>query len=218
MAFTFFIFYIVILIFSVMVHEISHGYVARRLGDDTAEMAGRLTFNPIRHIDPVGSILVPLVLYLAHLPGLAWAKPVPYNPHKLYKDFRYGPLKVALAGPLSNFALVALFALLARFSAGIVSPGFTTLLGFVAYLNAFLAIFNLVPIPPLDGSKILPLILPRRYGDAIERVGFFGILLVFLFISIFSGVISYLASSLFAFAVGPHALGVMCASSLGLCV
>jgi Zn-dependent protease len=192
-----FIFYLLVLIFSVVIHEVSHGLAARALGDDTAEREGRLTLNPLRHIDPIGSIAVPLLMYLSHLGGLAWAKPVPYNPAKLYKDFIYGPLKVALAGPLSNISLVVLFGLLARIFISVLNPAVIGLFGFIALLNAFLAVFNLVPIPPLDGSKILPLILPYSWGVRVERIGLGGIFFVFIFIYFFSPFISTAALWLF---------------------
>lgn len=197
-----FLFYIFVLVFSVVIHEVSHGLVARQLGDDTAEAAGRLTLNPLKHIDPFGSVLLPLLLYIAHLPGIAWAKPVPYNPYKLFKDFKFGPLKVALAGPISNIGLVILASLLARLAAGW-NPIMAGLLGLVAFLNCFLAVFNLLPIPPLDGSKILPLIFPR-YAAQIERIGFFGVIFIFIFIYIFSGLVSTVAGYIFVFFAGPN--------------
>ncbi|MEK7076964.1 MAG: site-2 protease family protein, partial [Patescibacteria group bacterium] len=101
-----FIFQLLVLVFSVMIHEISHGYMAERLGDPTARLAGRLTLNPLKHLDPFGSVLLPFLLYYFGSPVLlGWAKPVPYNPYNLHKDYQHGPLKVALAGPLSNIGL-----------------------------------------------------------------------------------------------------------------
>lgn len=196
-----FLFYIFVLVFSVIIHEVSHGLIAKRLGDDTAEMAGRLTLNPIPHIDPFGSIILPILLRLFGLPGIAWARPVPYNPHKLYKDYRYGPLKVALAGPLSNILIAIVFSILARLAGGFLNPMAIGLMGLVALFNCFLAIFNLLPIPPLDGSKILPLIFPK-YANAIERVNLLGILFVFLFIYLFSGIVSVIAEYAFALLAG----------------
>ncbi len=198
------IFQFVVLIFSVMIHEISHGFVAEKLGDSTARMAGRLTLNPLKHIDPFGSILLPLILFITHSPVvLGWAKPVPYNPYNLHKDFKYGPLKVALAGPISNLLILLILGLIARFGFAFLSPNLIALFGFIAYLNAILAIFNLVPIPPLDGSKILPLIFPK-VGVHIEKLGMFGILLVFLFLFLFSGIIWKIATYLFIFISGPE--------------
>ncbi len=197
------VFYLTVLIFSVMVHEISHGYAAEKLGDPTARLAGRLTLNPIRHIDPFGSIILPLIFVLTHSPiVLGWAKPVPYNPANLHKDYRYGPLKVALAGPLSNLLILVVFGLIARAGVYFLNPLLVGLFAFIAYLNVFLAIFNLIPIPPLDGSKILPLLLPPRYALAFERIGFSGILLILLFIFFFSDVVALLAGKLFLLVAG----------------
>lgn len=199
-----FIFYLIVLIFSVMAHEVAHGYMAKRLGDDTAEQAGRLTFNPLKHIDPFGSIILPLLLYLSGLPGLAWAKPVPYNPNKLYKDFRYGPLKVAIIGPLTNAFIFIVFALLIRFGGHVFSPEVLQLFGLIALLNALLFIFNLVPIPPLDGSKLLTAIWP---GSAltIERWSPIGLVVIFSLMYLFSGFIFSLASLIFTLVAGPAA-------------
>lgn len=203
------IFTLVVLIFSVMIHEVAHGYSALSLGDPTAKLAGRLTFNPLKHIDPFGSILFPLLLSFAGLPVLGWAKPVPYNPNNLTKDPRTGPLKVALAGPLSNILLALVFGLVARFGIIWFSSPAVGIFGFVAYLNLFLAMFNLVPIPPLDGSKILPLILPRRYAFAFDRVGFGGILIVMLFIYVFSGVLFAIVNRLFLAIAGGEVVNLM---------
>ncbi|HRZ30256.1 MAG TPA: site-2 protease family protein [Candidatus Paceibacterota bacterium] len=159
-----FIFSLAVLVISVVVHEVSHGYMAYILGDPTAKMAGRLTLNPIKHIDPVGSIIVPLVLAL--LPGgivFGWAKPVPYNPYNL-KAGRYGPAYVALAGPLSNLFLALVFGLLIRtgVAVALLGPTVTPLLSLVVFINIMLALFNLIPVPPLDGSTILFSFLPYR--------------------------------------------------------
>lgn len=160
------LFLIAILIFSVVIHEVAHGVAANTLGDPTAKLQGRLTLNPLPHIDPIGSLLVPFVLSL--LPGglmLGWAKPVPYNPYNL-KAGRMGPAIVAFAGPLSNILLALLFVFVVRFPPvlGVVlSPSFIMLSGSVVLINLILAFFNLIPIPPLDGSKILFSVLPYRY-------------------------------------------------------
>lgn len=161
---TSFLFSIAILVISVVVHEVSHGYVAYILGDPTAKMAGRLTLNPIKHIDPIGSLLVPFVLAL--LPGgivFGWAKPVPYNPYNL-RAGKYGPAYVALAGPLSNIFLALVFGLLIRTGVAVamLGPTVTPLLSMVVFINIMLALFNLIPVPPLDGSTILFTFLPYR--------------------------------------------------------
>ena len=154
---------IVILIFSVIVHEVAHGYMAERLGDPTARLAGRLTMNPIKHIDPIGSIIVPLITSLGGF-TFGWAKPVPYNPYNI-KNRRTGELLVALAGPASNLLIALVFGTMLRFM-DIGSPGMlaaATVLSYVVAINIVLAIFNLVPLPPLDGSKILYFFLPDRF-------------------------------------------------------
>jgi Zn-dependent protease len=159
-----FLFSIAILVVSVVVHEVSHGYMAYLLGDPTAKMAGRLTLNPIKHVDPVGSLLVPFVLSL--LPGgiiFGWAKPVPYNPYNL-KVGRYGPAYVALAGPLSNLFLALIFGLIIRtgIAVSLLGPTVTPILSIIVFINIMLALFNLIPVPPLDGSTILFSLLPYR--------------------------------------------------------
>ncbi len=200
----FIIFQFLTLIFSVIIHEISHGFMAERLGDQTARFAGRLTLNPLRHIDPFGSIILPLILFITHSPVvIGWAKPVPYNPLNLRKDLKYGPLKVALIGPISNFLVLIVVGLFARLGVGFLNPTTIGLLGFVALLNASLAIFNLVPIPPLDGSKILTVLFPR-YALAIERTGLYGIFLVFVFLYLFSNILFLIIARVFFFVVGPN--------------
>ncbi|MEK7181090.1 MAG: site-2 protease family protein [Patescibacteria group bacterium] len=187
-----------------MIHEIAHGFMAEKLGDDTAKLAGRLTLNPLRHIDLFGSILLPLVLFLTHSPiMIGWAKPVPFNPFALKKDYRYGPLKVALAGPLSNVLILLVVGILARLGFGFFSPELIGLLGYIAFLNISLAVFNLIPIPPLDGSRILPLIFPKL-ASQFERIGMAGILLVVVFLSFFSSVIVTIAAYIFVFVAGSN--------------
>ncbi len=181
------IFQFIILIFSAIIHEVAHGLMALSLGDETAKREGRLTLNPISHIDPVGTILLPLLMIMSGSPIVfGWAKPVPYNPMALYKDFRFGPLKVALAGPFSNLALAVVFGLIIRLGGGFFSGITLQLLTLIVVINVLLCIFNLVPIPPLDGSKILTTFLPREAAFKMERLGFMGILLVFLFLYLFS--------------------------------
>lgn len=182
-----FIFSLLILIFSVVIHEVSHGYAALFQGDRTAESQGRLTLNPLKHIDPVGSVLVPVILAL--LPGgfmFGWAKPVPYNPYNL-RNQRWGEAIVALAGPLSNLVIALVFGLFLRFyplAGGIESPAFL-LIAHIVYINVALAVFNLVPMPPLDGSKIVSAVLPRgwmKVRETIERFGFVGVFVFIMFL------------------------------------
>lgn len=209
MDITLLIFQLAVLLGSVMIHEVAHGAMALRLGDDTAQRAGRLTFNPIKHIDVVGSILFPLFLFLARSPIiLGWAKPVPYDPTRLYKDPRYGPLKVALAGPASNVVVALIVAAVARLASSYLGSDLIAFLGFVVFLNVLLAIFNLVPVPPLDGSKIISTFLPPQAAMAFERIGFLGIFIL-LFLLFFTGgltLIYQLSFAALAFLVGPEAL------------
>jgi Zn-dependent protease len=176
---------ILILIFSIIVHEIAHGFMADKLGDPTARLQGRLTLNPIKHIDPVGSIIVPLITSLSGF-TFGWAKPVEYNPYNL-KNKRQGEFLIALAGPMSNILLAAIFGLIIRFaSAGAttVTP-FIEICSYIVIINLVLAIFNLIPLPPLDGSKLLFAWLPQQYGQLrmmLETYGMIFILVVVFFL------------------------------------
>jgi Zn-dependent protease len=148
---------IIILLFSVIFHEIAHGGMAYILGDPTAKNAGRLTLNPIKHIDPVGTIFLPLMLLILTMgrgPIFGWAKPVPINPFN-FSDKKYGPAKVAVAGPLANISLALIFGLFLRFGSAILPLQTSLFFLYVVQINLILAIFNLLPIPPLDGSHIL---------------------------------------------------------------
>lgn len=179
------IFQIIILIISAVIHEVSHGAMAYWLGDPTAKYAGRLTLNPIAHIDLWGSVLIPLFLLIANSPVLVgWAKPVPYNPYNL-RDQKYGSALVAIAGPGSNLLIAAFFGIFLRILSafGFAIPAFSLFLGVIVIINILLAVFNLVPIPPLDGSKILYAFLPDsayRFKAALERHGML-LLLFFIF-------------------------------------
>ncbi len=180
-----FIFQIVVLIMSIVVHEVSHGYAASLLGDETASYEGRLTLNPVKHLDPVGSFLVPALSYLLGGFIIGWAKPVPYNPHNL-RPGRWSEALVALAGPASNLALATIFGLLLRFSLGSeLGQGFFEIMTTIVFINLVLAVFNLVPIPPLDGSKVLYALFPARFRelrDFFERYGFMLVLLFIFFL------------------------------------
>lgn len=180
-------FILLIFLFSVVVHEISHGYAAERLGDPTARLAGRLTLNPLRHLDPFGSVVLPLLLSIPALFGqpamiFGWAKPVPYNPENL-KNPKSGAGIIAAAGPLSNFLIAGVFGLFLRTlsaDAALVTP-----FEFIVYVNILLGVFNLVPIPPLDGFKVLFALLPpgqgtHQFASFLTRYGII-ILLVFIF-------------------------------------
>lgn len=180
------IFLYVVIMLSAVIHEYSHGFVANELGDPTAKKAGRLTLNPLAHIDPIGTVLVPLVLMITTGSFIGWAKPVPFNPRNI-RDPK-GELKIALGGPGSNLAI-----------AGLISVGFLGLrlafphifgagavveaVGLIIYVNIFLALFNLIPVPPLDGSRVLGHFLPAKARDTLYSIGPIGIL-VALFVSI----------------------------------
>lgn len=159
----FFIFYFVVLIFSAVVHEVSHGFVAHSLGDPTAKNAGRLTLNPIPHIDPVGSILLPVVMFFSFGGAFGWAKPVPVNLANV-RDRKFGGVKISFAGPGVNLALALVFGLILRFFPIYeVNAVLGELLEVVVLVNLMLGFFNLLPIPPLDGSHILFAFLPPTF-------------------------------------------------------
>jgi len=197
-----FIFYIGILVMSVVIHEVSHGAMALWLGDPTAKQQGRLTLNPIPHLDLFGSFLVPVTLWLFSAGSFVfgWAKPVPYNPYNL-RDQKRGPALVAIAGPLSNLLIAIIFGLIFKFiwpfvaftaNAELVQIVFTAII----IINIVLAVFNLIPIPPLDGSKILFALLPPSMDyirETLERHGFF-ILIIFLIVG--SPVINFMINGM----------------------
>ena len=178
-----FIFSIIILIFSVVVHEVSHGYVAYIQGDNTAKHAGRLTLNPLSHLEWFGSFILPVLSYMFGGFIIGWAKPVPFNPYNL-RNQRWGEAMVAIAGPLSNICIALFFGLLIRF--GILAQfgeAFVYIASTIVFINLVLATFNLIPIPPLDGSKILFSIIPNNMQSTriwLERNSIF-ILIFFIF-------------------------------------
>lgn len=178
-----FIFQIAILIMSVVVHELAHGLTAKYYGDNTAEYEGRLTLNPIKHLDPIGSILVPLILFFTNAGVVfGWAKPVPYNPYNL-RPGRWPEAAVAAAGPFSNLILAGVFSILFRIGyAAQYSQAFLHITALIVSINLLLMIFNLMPVPPLDGSKLLFVIFPEkiyRMRNFFER---YGLILVLIFI------------------------------------
>ncbi|MDO8569931.1 MAG: site-2 protease family protein [bacterium] len=178
-----FIFQIAILIMSVVIHEVSHGYAASYLGDQTARYQGRLTLNPLKHLDFVGSLLVPLLLYISQVGIIfGWAKPVPYNPYNL-KPGRWSEAIVASAGPASNLLLALLFGLLLRIGmASGATPAFIEIVSLIVFINILLAIFNLMPIPPLDGSKLLFALFPEKLFQIRGFFERYGLVLVIFFI------------------------------------
>ena len=185
-----------ILIMSIVLHEVAHGWMANALGDPTAKLQGRLTANPVSHIDPIGSVLIPGFLYFSGAGFLfGWAKPVPYNPHQIRSPFgwhhKWAEFLVAAAGPGMNIILALIFAGLTQVAP---SPELAALFVIPVYINILLAFFNLIPFPPLDGSKMLSTLLPRtqayaydRFLRRVESYGMFASLLfIFVFITFFS--------------------------------
>jgi Zn-dependent protease len=202
---------IVVLILSVIIHEMAHGYAANWLGDPTARLAGRLSPNPLVHLDPMMSVILPGILLATGSPILfGAAKPVPYNPYNLSNQ-KWGEAIVAAAGPLANFFIAGVFAVLVRLSDMLsLSETFVMLSVQVIMLNIFLAFFNLVPIPPLDGSKILPRLLPfslrmkyesfRTFFEQNIALGF--ALVIILFMVFFAGPLYMATQVLTMFLVG----------------
>lgn len=182
---------IIALVISVVIHELAHGYAAEWLGDPTARLSGRLSANPIVHIDPIMSIIVPGLLLISGSPILfGAAKPVPYNPYN-FRNQKWGEAIVAVAGPASNIGLAVLLAGIVHLSGVLnLSDTFVQLVVGVIVLNIFLALFNLLPIPPLDGSKILPRFLPinarlqyeqfRRWLELNPFLGFGLVIILFV--------------------------------------
>ena len=188
---------LLIAVFSVILHELAHGLVAYWLGDKTAKEAGRLTINPLKHIDPYMSILVPVVLYILNAPVFGGAKPVPVNYHNL-KGKEWGMAITALAGPLTNF-LVALVAFLIGWFSGVLQHDPNGLPFFVfaelVYLNLGFLIFNLIPIPPLDGSRVLYAIAPDFIREIMNKMEVYGFIIVYALILIFGELFSSLMVS-----------------------
>ncbi|RPI04998.1 MAG: site-2 protease family protein [Ignavibacteriae bacterium] len=183
-----------ILLFSIVVHEVAHGWMALLLGDPTARDSGRLTLNPIPHIDPIGSIAIPLLSYItAGSVFIAWAKPVPVNPAN-FRKFRRDDILVSLVGPFSNllvaFCCAACYVISDRVFGPLeliesnlqreIAAFFIHMFAAGITLNIFLAVFNLIPVPPLDGSHVLSSLLPAEIGERFRQIGFFGILLVIM--------------------------------------
>jgi Zn-dependent protease len=190
----------VVLLFSLSVHESAHAWMAHKMGDDTALLLGRVSLNPIVHIDPIGTLLFPLVQIFTGIPTLGWAKPTPYNPANFRRDvtLRQGHMLVAGAGPVSNLILALLFTAVffVIVRAGVAVSGRHPLVMIVVagiQMNVILAIFNFVPIPPLDGSKVASYGLPGSFGERYDRVmepyGYMILLLLMV-----TGVLSFIIS------------------------
>ena len=187
------ILYLPVLLFSVVLHEYAHGWQALREGDDTAYMLGRLTLNPLPHIDPFGSVLLPIMLALLNSPFMiGWAKPVPVNPRN-YRNYRGGDIRVSLAGIVVNLALAVIATLLlvifVRLSDVVpsLSPSLEVLARMMQYgilVNLILAFFNLIPIPPLDGSHVLYHLLPPRLGMQYRQLQRYGMLVLIMLLMV----------------------------------
>jgi len=196
-------FSIIVLIFSAVMHEFAHGWMANYLGDPTARYMGRLTLNPIPHIDLMGSIIIPLVLILSNAGAIiGWAKPVPYNPYNL-KDQKNGPALVGAAGPASNLLLALFFGIIVRIMpAEGMFLNFISLFEIIVYINILLAVFNLVPIPPLDGSKLLFSFLPYSMHKLQETMERNALLFLLLFIMFGIEIVGFIAGFLFTLIIG----------------
>lgn len=193
---------LVIILFSVIIHEYLHGWMADRLGDPTAREAGRLTLNPLAHIDLWGSILMPALIFFGTNGGLVfgYAKPVPFNPYNL-RDQKYGLAKVAVAGPLANLITALFFGLVLRFFP-IFNLNMAAFLATVVQINLVLLIFNLLPIPPLDGSKVLMPFLSNRWQMKLLEWENYGFIFVLLFVFFGFNLIIPVINFLFRLIVG----------------
>lgn len=172
------VFSVIILIMSVVIHELCHGYAADLMGDPTPRLQGRLTLNPFKHLDPVGSFIVPVITSLSGF-TFGWAKPVEWNPYNV-KNKRLGEFVIALAGPASNILIAVVFGLLIR--AQVFGASFVQLAAYIVLVNLILAVFNLIPVPPLDGSKVLFSFFPQTQAFQNFRYKFesYGLILIFV--------------------------------------
>lgn len=199
------LFYIIVLIMSVVVHEVAHGFAAESWGDPTARYAGRLSLNPLRHIDMVGSVILPLLLLFSGSSFLVgWAKPVPYDERNL-RNKKWGTIAVASAGIIANFSLAIIFGVAIRFSGylGSFETPFIAIASVITFLNLLLGFFNLIPVPPLDGSKILFSLLPNKTLKFQKTVEYLSLPILVLFIFyIWPHVLAPLVGKLFLLLTG----------------
>lgn len=220
-----FVLYMVALIFSLSAHEAAHAWMSNRFGDDLARSQGRITLNPVSHVDPIGTLLFPALAFFTNAPLLGWARPTPVNPLR-WRNRRVANIWVSAAGVIVNSIiaiiagvtirllfeadLIRVFILGAGFAArpnsdSVIAEGAVNLLTGFFTLNVILAVFNLLPIPPLDGSKILGSLLPARFESAIESLERFGFIL--LFVAAFTGVFSVIYRVVMPLAVGAVFIG-----------
>ncbi len=196
------IFQLIVLLFSAIIHEVAHGYAALFQGDTTAKYENRLTLNPIRHIDPFGTIILPLLLFVFHSPVLfGWAKPVPFNPYNL-RNRKWGEAIVAGAGPAINIVIALVFGLFLRFSFPFIPTTAIFIVEMIVFINIMLAIFNLMPIPPLDGSKVLFALLPENALRVRRIMGQYSTFLILFFILVLWNYIFPIISIVFSWITG----------------
>ena len=200
------IFYFLILIFSIIVHEVAHGIAAEQEGDPTARMLGRITLNPLKHIDIFGSIILPLVLIISNAGFIVgWAKPVPYNPENL-KNGRKSVAKVSIAGVVVNLSLAVLFGLLIRASIafGFGTQSLISISSIIVILNIVLALFNMIPLAPLDGFRFFSAILPARFDRYFQTIEKYSLPLLLIFIVFGWKVVAPFAFTIFRLLTGIH--------------
>jgi len=187
---------IVVFLFAISVHESAHAWTASRYGDPTARMLGRVSLNPIRHIDPVGTVLMPLICYISHIPLIGWAKPTPVDPRNFRENYVFADIMTSVAGPISNFivatgavVLLAIISWIFPEGRNILRHGMESqsalmplviLLYSAMQINVLLAVFNLIPIPPLDGSHVVRHMLSDSARNLYDRIGWIGLILFFL--------------------------------------
>jgi len=200
------VFSIIALVYSAIIHEYMHGWMAERLGDDTAKDAGRLTLNPIPHIDIYGSIILPALLILSNVGFVfGWAKPVPFNPNNL-RDKKYGEAKVALAGPMGNLITAISFGLFLRalsfWQPAFINESMILFIMIIIKINIVLMIFNLMPIPPLDGSKVIMPFLSYRAKIKMHEMEKYGMIFILIFVMVGFPIVIPIIDFLFRVIVG----------------
>jgi Zn-dependent protease len=198
------IFYFLILMISIIVHEVAHGLIAEQEGDPTARMLGRITLNPLKHIEWFGSVILPLVLILTNAGFVVgWAKPVPYNPDNL-KHGNKSVAKVAIAGIVVNLSIALFFGLLIRGSiyANLISPSFIDIASIIVLVNIVLALFNAIPFAPLDGFRFFGAVLPRRFDPLMKMIERYSFPLLLVFVLFGWKVVAPFAFTLFRLITG----------------